>query len=225
MLILRGGVDTSAKFCYNVCNTLEKILHIAHIMPGTDHDALYQIAERQGGYFATRQARRAGFSRDLLSYHAKVGQLERTAHGIYRLRRFPASPYEDLFVALLRTGPRSVISHESALGVYDLTDALPTQVHVTVSRTASRRREGIRLHTKAIESSEITTRDGLTVTTVPRTIADVAAAALAEEFVIQAVHQAIDRGLVGPNELRNACEKYGGRAARIIARALREREP
>lgn len=188
-------------------------------------DALYHIAEAQGGYFAAWQARRAGFSRDQLSYRTKSGQLERIAHGIYRLRRFPASPHEDLFVALLRTGPRSVLSHESALGLYDLTEALPTQVHVTVPRTASRRREGLRLHTKAIESSEITARDGLTVTTVPRTIADVAAAGLAEEFVIQAVHQAIDRGLVGPNELRNAREKYGGRAARILAQALREMEP
>jgi len=187
-------------------------------------DTLYQIAEGQGGYFATRQARRVGFSRDQLSYRTKSGQLERIAHGIYRLRRFPASSYEDLFVALLRTGPRSVISHESALGVYDLTDALPAQVHVTVPRTASRRREGIRLHTKAIDASEITARDGLTVTTVPRTIADVAAAGLAEEFVIQAVHQAIDRGLVGPGQLRNAREKYGGRAARIIAQALGEME-
>lgn len=187
-------------------------------------DSLYQIAEGQGGYFATRQARGAGFSRDQLSYHTKSGQLERIAHGIYRLRRFPASSYEDLFVALLRTGPRSVISHESALGVYDLTDALPAQVHVTVPRTASRRREGLRLHTKVIDSSEITARDGLTVTTVPRTIADVAAAGLAEEFVVQAVHQAIDRGLVSPGELRNASKKYGGRAARIIAQALRELE-
>ncbi len=187
-------------------------------------DTLYQIAEGQGGYFAAWQARRAGFSRDQLSYRTKSGQLERIAHGIYRLRRFPASPYEDLFVALLRTGPRSVISHESALGVYDLTDALPAQVHVTVPRTASRRREGIRLHTKAIDASEITTRDGLAVTTVPRTIADVAAAGLAEEFVIQAVHQAIDRGMVGPGELRNAREKYGGRAARLFAQALREME-
>lgn len=188
-------------------------------------DALYHIAEAQGGYFAAWQAQRAGFSRDQLSYRTKSGQLERIAHGIYRLRRFPASPHEDLFVALLRTGPRSVLSHDSALGLYDLTDALPTQVHVTVPRTASRRREGLRLHTKAIESSEITARDGLTVTTVPRTIADVAAAGLAEEFVIQAVHQAVDRGLVGPNELRNAREKYGGRAARILAQALREMEP
>ncbi|MFV2045031.1 MAG: hypothetical protein ACC700_17565 [Anaerolineales bacterium] len=52
-----------------------------------------------------------------------------------------------------------------------------------------------------------------------------AAAGLAEEFVIQAVDQAIDRGLVGPSELRNARKKYGGRAARIIAQTLRETEP
>jgi predicted transcriptional regulator of viral defense system len=189
------------------------------------HDTLYRIAESQDGYFATRQARRVGISRDQLSYQTKAGQLERIVHGIYRLRRFPASPYEDLFVALLRTGPHSVISHESALGVYDLTDALPAQVHVTVPRTASRRREGIRLHTKAIDASEITTRNGLSVTTVPRTIADVAAAGLAEEFVIQAVHEAIDRGLIAAGELRTAREIYGGRAARIIRQALREMEP
>ncbi|MFV2045384.1 MAG: type IV toxin-antitoxin system AbiEi family antitoxin domain-containing protein, partial [Anaerolineales bacterium] len=62
-----------------MCKRTEKLRHIAHIKPKTDHDALYQIAERQGGYFAARQARRAGFSRDLLSYHAKAGKLERIA--------------------------------------------------------------------------------------------------------------------------------------------------
>ncbi len=193
-------------------------------MAKPDHNSLYRVAESRGGYFATHEALQAGFSNGLLSYHAGKGQFERVAHGIYRLRRFPASPYEDLFIAQIRTGPRSVISHESALGLYDLTDALPTQVHSTVPRTASRRRGGIRLHTKQIRSSEITEREGLRVTTVPRTIADVARAGLAEEFVRQAIQQAISRGLATPAELRSASQKYGGRAAQIIRRALRAAE-
>jgi predicted transcriptional regulator of viral defense system len=117
-----------------------------------------------------------------------------------------------------------VISHGSALTLYDLADALPTQVHVTIPRTASRRRSGIRLHTKAIESAEVTNREGLAVTTVSRTIADVASAGLAEEFVREAIQEAIDRGLTSPAELRRAQTKYGGRAARIIAGALQGSE-
>jgi len=193
-------------------------------MTRPDHDALYQMAEGQAGYFTARQASQAGFSWGLLSSHAKRGLFDRVAHGIYRLKRFPASPYEDLFIALLRTGPQSVISHESALALYELTDALPTRVHITVPRTASRRRERIRLHTKEIGASETTTREGLTVTTVPRTIADVAAAGLADEFVSQAIHQAIDRGLTDPTELHDAGVRYGGRFARILKRTLRERK-
>jgi len=192
-------------------------------MPNPDHDSLYQIAESRGGYFTAADARRAGFSRSLLTHHTRNGHFERVARGVYRLERFPASPYEDLFIALLRTGPRSVISHASALALYDLTDALPTEVHVTVPRTASRRRSGIRLHTKTIDSAEVTSREGLALTTVPRTIADVAAAGLAEEFVRQAIDEALDRGLTASAELRRAGRQYGGRAAVIIERSLRGR--
>ena len=207
-----------------MCGFFGKYEVFAHIMPWPDHDQLYQIAESQAGYFAARQARTAGFAAERLSYYHRAGVFERVAHGIYRLKRFPASPYEDLFIALLRTGPHSVISHESALALYDLADALPTQVHITVPRTASRRRSGIQLHTKKIRASEITDREGLRVTTVPRTIADVAAAGLAQEFVRQAIQQSIDRGLTTPGELRTASKKYGGRTAPIIGRALREAE-
>ena len=41
-------------------------------------------------------------------------------------------PNEDLFIAWLETGPNSVISHDSALALYDLSDALPAAIHLTV---------------------------------------------------------------------------------------------
>ncbi|MBI5955785.1 MAG: type IV toxin-antitoxin system AbiEi family antitoxin domain-containing protein, partial [Chloroflexi bacterium] len=112
-----------------------------------DHEALYKVAEEQAGYFTAKQAAKAGFSWERLSDYTDSGRFLRVAHGIYRLAQFPPSPFEDLFVAWLRTGPRSVISHESALAVYDLSDVLPDEIHVTVPRSSSRRREGIRQHT------------------------------------------------------------------------------
>ena len=74
----------------------------ANSTPSPDHDQLYQIAEAQAGYFSATQARLAGFSHALASYHVQSSLFERIRPGLYRLKRFPASPHEDLFVAWLR---------------------------------------------------------------------------------------------------------------------------
>lgn len=117
---------------------------------------------------------------------------------------------------MLKTGSNSTISHDSALAVYELSDVLPGEVHVIIPRTASRRRKGVHLHTNRITSDEITSREGLSVTTVARTIADVAARGLAEEQVQLAIQEALARGLVTKADLRNQAERHGGRAKRII---------
>ena len=135
---------------------------------------------------------------------------------MYRLTYFPASAHEDLFIAWLVTGPHSVISHESALAVYGLSDLLPGAVHVIVPRTASRRRKNIRLHTNRLEARDITTRDGLPITTVARTIADVANSGMASELVVQAIQEALLRGLVSEVGLQTQTENRHGRAKRMI---------
>ena len=164
-------------------------------MAGQDWAAkLYPVAESQAGYFTRQQATEVGVDSARLARQTAAGRLSRVAPGVYRLVQFPASPYEDLMIAWLQTGPGSVISHDSALALYDLSDALPTEVHVTVPRSASRRRSGMRLHTQRLELSEVTRRSGMTVTTVSRTIADMTFAGLAEELITQAVQDALTRG-------------------------------
>jgi len=135
---------------------------------------------------------------------------------VYRLAQFPRHPHEDLFYTWLSVGPNSVISHESALAFYDLSDVLPSEIHVIVPRTASRRREKIRLHTNRLASDEVIVRGGLRVTTVARTIADVGSSGLAEELVRQAIREALRRGLVSQSELTSQAERRGGRVKRII---------
>lgn len=181
-----------------------------------DHDALYRIAEQQAGYFAARQAAAAGFSWERLTDYSKSGRFRRVARGIYRLSQFPASRFEDLFVAWLKCGPKSVISHESALAVYDLSDVIPSEAHVTVPRTASRRREGIRLHTNQLHRGDIVKREGLPVTSVPRTISDVAKAGLSEDQVQRALRESLQRGLTHRQALLAEAKRRGGRAARLI---------
>ena len=187
-----------------------------------NYKQLYQISENQGGYFTSAQAKEAGFSYERLSSNAKSGKFLRARHGIYRLALFPNLPNEDLFVAWLRTAPNSVISHESALSLYELSDIIPNEIHVIVPRTSSRRRSGIRQHTNQLQTEEITRREGLPVTTVARTIADVASSGLSEEHIRQAITEALQRGLATRKELVIQAKHRGGRMREIIRRYFQE---
>lgn len=186
-----------------------------------DYDQLYEIAEEQAGYFTSTQARKVGFSWERLSNNVKSGKFQRVAQGVYRLAHFPGSAYEDLFVAWLVTAPNSAISHESALALYNLSDVLPGEVHVIMPRKASRRRKDIRLHTNQLSRDEITTRAGLPVTTVARTIVDVANSGLAKEQVRMAIREALQRGLVSKDELLTQAARRGGRAMKLIQEVIR----
>ena len=185
-----------------------------------DNQRLYELAEGQGGYFSASQARELGFGGDLISYHAKQGNFLRAARGIYRLRRFPASPFEDLIVACLRAGPKAAVSHETALAVYGLSDLMPAQIHLIVPRTKSRRLKGLKLHRHRLGEGEVTRRDGVQVTTPIRTLLDVAAAGVSEDQVAQAVQEALQRGLVQRNDLLFAAQSRGGLAREVIGKAL-----
>ena len=206
---------------YAVCSTRLSILHTRVFGMAQDaYEKLYLIAEAQAGYFTTAHAQAAGVSRALLAYHVAAGRVLRACRGVYRLALFPASPHEDLFVAWLEAGPRAVISHESALALYGLSDALPAEIHVTVPRTASQRKHGMRRHTNQLAAEEISRHAGLPVTTVARTIVDVASAGLAPELVEQAVREAIFNGLVTPTALLAAAGQRSRHVAQMIQQAL-----
>jgi predicted transcriptional regulator of viral defense system len=184
------------------------------------YNKFYRVAEAQAGYFTTAQAAAAGVDRKRLARYVVAGRLERVRRGVYRLAPFPRSPHEDLFIAWLETGPDSVISHDSALALYELSDALPAAIHVTVRPTASRRHPGLRLHTNRIDAEDIAFYDALPVTKVARTIVDVALAGLADELVEQAVQEAVRNGLATPELLLAAAEPRGPRVLGVIRRVL-----
>lgn len=201
----------------------KEIVQNAHkdaVFASPDSDALYAVAEAQAGYFTTSQAAQVGYSRSLVAHHAAAGNFTRARQGVYRLSHFPGTAHDDLFVAWLNAGPRSVLSHDSALALYGLSDVLPSQIHLTLPRTSSRRRHGIRMHTSSLLPAEVTARDGLPVTTVARTIADVIRAGMSSEHVEQAIAEALERGMVSESDLEAEAMTRGGRVARVVSAAL-----
>ncbi len=92
-------------------------------------DLLKDVAE-QGGLFTTHQAEQRGISKQLLSYHAKQGKLERVAHGVYRSSYAPTSRHEDVIARVLPYGEGAVASGPTALDIYDVGQLAPDKVYV-----------------------------------------------------------------------------------------------
>jgi len=164
-----------------------------------DWDALFDAAQAQAGYFTTRQAARAGYSPQLLAYLGDKKVL-RVRRGIYRLVHFPSSDHEDLVVSWLWSERAGVFSHETALALHDISDALPAKVHLTMPASWRRRRlrvpAGLVLHFADIGERERTSFGAVPVTAPLRTLADCIEADLAPGLLDQAVSQARRRGLI-----------------------------
>ena len=161
---------------------------------------MYALAEPQSGYLTAQQAIEAGIARSTLSYNAReAGTLLRVGHGLYRLRRFPASPHEHVvraWLPLARSG--AVISHLSALEMHDLTDLIADQVHVTLPRAkrGSTVPEGVKAHftQRPVDPRDLRRILGVPVTGVERTIADVVRSGGWTEQMDLAVRRALERG-------------------------------
>jgi len=190
-----------------------------------DRSSLDRLAYSQQGYFTARQAGERGFSPQLLAHHARTGPFERVRHGLYRLRYYPASPYDQVWMSWLMVGAeRSVISHESALDLLGLSDVLPNAVHLLVER---RERgvhvpEGAVLHTTAtpLNPAEVVTRQGIRVTSPARTIIDTAASRLAPEHLAAAAREALERALVTRRSLLSRAEQRGRQTDKRVREAI-----
>lgn len=173
-------------------------------------DQLYELAEAQLGHFAASQAADVGIDRRYLAHHARSGNLQRVEHGIYRLRNFPSQRFEDVMVAVLWTGGDAVASHETALAIYELADAMPAVTHLTIERRFRGVRRGVIVHHAPLPATDVTARDDIPVTTPMRTLHDCAAD---PSVLVTAAAEALDRGLVRAYQL----EEFAGQRPDLAA--------
>lgn len=93
---------------------------------------------------------------------------------LYRLRHFPSERFDDVIEACLWAGTDAVASHDTVLAVYGLGDAMPGSIHITVLRRLRKERRSVIVHVAIIADREIETCDYVAVTTIERTIKEVA---------------------------------------------------
>ncbi len=120
--------------------------------------------------------------------------------GLYRLVHFPAGEHEDLVVAWLWSEQQGVFSHETALALFGLSDAMPRHVHLTLPASWRARRlripPGVALHHADIRPEERSWVGPVPVTSPARTLLDCAAERVAPDIVRQALDEGLRRGLV-----------------------------
>lgn len=169
-------------------------------MPGNAYRRLFDLAAGQQGYVTTAQARAEGIRPGTLAMMASRGAIERVSHGLYRLRHFPlAAGASYMEASLWPAGVRGVISHVSALALYEISDVNPSKIHVTVPgvfRVRRRVPDHLVIHHADLKESEIDLVDAVPVTTPERTILDCGAAHLGPELIRQAIDDGERNGLL-----------------------------
>jgi predicted transcriptional regulator of viral defense system len=179
--------------------------------------SLYDTAASQEGLFTTRQAAAAGYSDPLLAHYQKVGRIARIRRGIYRLVHFPSGEQEELVTAWLWTDAMGVVSHQTALALQGLSDALPGQIHLTLPLMWRQRRfrvpDGLVLHYADVPPQDRSWNGAVPVTSTRRTLNDCAFEGLSPDLLRQATKQALTRGLVTKAELADVertLKPFGG---------------
>lgn len=179
----------------------------------TDLEAL---ALSQGGYFDRRDAHQHGIGDDLLSYHVGTGRFERLFPGVFRLQIAPIARHDDLLLAWVWSNYRATISHESALALYSLSDVMPGRVQVTVPPAFRRQTDLFDLYRAQLRKDEITTYEGLPVTSPARSIIDAAATGTGPEQIQLAIEQAVERALASPAQIVAAARRPRYRHRRTV---------
>lgn len=188
---------------------------------------LFEFAEQQQGFFTTKQAKAAGFAENTHPYHVQVGNWIREHRGIYRLALFPSADRPDLVLWALWSRNRNekvegVYSHQTALTLYELSDLSPAKLHMTVPADFRRNSDIPRilvLHYADLPDSEVQTAQGFKFTRPLRTILDlIEAGAVEQRFIRQALRQAVDRGLITRQQIRNA--HLSGPASKLVGQVL-----
>ena len=178
----------------------------AHVESAPNWDRLFEFAVGQDGHFTTKEAALAGYSPQLLLKYLKNGRILRVRRGVYRIVHFPASEHEDLATLWLWSEKKGVFSHETALMLHNLSDALPRKVNLTLPTSWAKRRlrvpKGVLLHHEDVPRKDRVEIGAVPVTGVRRTLIDCAGAHVSPELIEAALQQGRARGLIDKDDVK-----------------------
>jgi predicted transcriptional regulator of viral defense system len=179
--------------------------------------AVAPLAARQHGVVSHRQLVPLGVSRSAIARRVRSGRLHRVHQGVYAVGHPRLTQRGRWMAAVLAGGPDAALSRRSAAALWQLlTPAGP--IHVIVPREL-RNRDGIEFHAQSLQFDEVAEHDGIRVTTVARTLLDLAGREPAR--FEQALNEAEYRRLHDTTGLAHLHARYPScRGTAILRKAL-----
>lgn len=168
------------------------------------------MADERDGFVTAAHARRQGFTDSVLARWVQRGRIERTARGVYRVRYARPDRYSQYQEAVLwaqsNRGPQQVaLSHATALAAYGLSDINPASIHLTIPKKARLRRnqpKGLVLHRENFGPEDTIIHEGMPITTIARTVADLLNSGERIDLIRQALSEARREGYINDAETR-----------------------
>lgn len=181
-----------------------------------------RVARRQHGLITFGQLRRLGLSRGTIQHWTASGRLHRVHVGVFAVGHRAVTDRGRMLAAVMTCGPMAALSHAHAALVWSLfapwVEVAVSPTHVTVPPESGRgRRPGVLVHRASLPVGEVTTEDGIPLTTVARTALDFAEIATMRELE-RLVDRAVSEERVAIADLRSIIAAH---PARRGARALR----
>jgi very-short-patch-repair endonuclease len=182
---------------------------------------LAELAGGQYGVVERGQLLGLGLTEEAIEGRLHAGRLHRLHAGVYAVGHRKTSREGRWLAAVLASGPKAALSHWSAAALWTIRPNSRSIVDVTTPRK-SRSWGGIRRHHKALLADEVTVEEGIPVTTVPRTILDLAATEPVD-VVGNLLRESEYRRLHDRLSLWDLVERYPGRRGVGKVRAALER--
>jgi very-short-patch-repair endonuclease len=183
-----------------------------------------ELARRQYGVVARRQLLGLGMGEDAIQHRLAIGRLHLVHQGVY-LVGHRLIPREGRWMAAgLASGPGAVLSHWSAAALWMIRPNSRSIIDITTPQK-SRSWKGIRRHHSLLPADEHTTQEGIPVTTVPRTILDLAATEstdLVENLLRESEYLQLSDRLSLPDLLERYPGRRGTRKVHLALERLEE---
>lgn len=176
-----------------------------------------ELAERQHGVVGRGQLVALGLGSDQIGRRLRAGRLRRLHYGVYAVGHKVLSKEGRWLAAVLGGGDGAVLSHWSAAALWGIRGARGGPVDTT-SPSKTKSRGAIRRHRILLQPDEVTVHDDIPVTTVPRTIFDLAAVS-SLQTVESALRQCEYLRLYDPLSLWDLVGRYPGHRGNRAARA------
>ena len=178
------------------------------------------VGRRQHGVIGYDQLLEAGLGAGGIRSWTVRRRLIRVHLAVYKLGPSPLTNRGELMAAALACGPSSLISHRSAAALWGLARWPSGPPQVLLPSRSSRRHPRRAIHrTRSLPTADRARRDGIPVTSVPRTLVDLAGV-VDGDALRRAVEEADRLGLLRLAELTDACARANGRSGVGELRAI-----